>query len=134
MSDDSNTKSHSKGRSRSKSGGKKAALGLVAGAGAGGLLGHEILGGGVVGTVSGMLVGAMGAQALERRHERYGVRLFPMSNFEFSDCMANVFVISDDSSIFFLFSVPFSGAGEKTRQLCVMNNKAYGLTYTSSDF
>lgn len=43
------------------------------GAGAGGLLGHEILGGGTVGTVSGMLVGAIGAQALERRHERYGV-------------------------------------------------------------
>lgn len=43
---------------------------MVAGAGAGGLLGHELLGGGALGTVSGMLVGAIGAQALERRHER----------------------------------------------------------------
>lgn len=70
MSDGSGTKSHRKRGSGSRSGGKKAALGVVTGAGAGGLLGHEILGGGVVGTVSGMLVGAMGAQALEKRHER----------------------------------------------------------------
>lgn len=53
----------------------KRALGVVVGAGAGGLLGREVLGGGTVGTVSGMLVGAIGAQALERRHERYGVSL-----------------------------------------------------------
>lgn len=78
-SDDSSTKSHRKRRSGSKSGGRKAALGVVAGAGAGGLLGHEILGGGMVGTVSGMLVGAMGAQALERRHERYVVHIFPFN-------------------------------------------------------
>lgn len=53
--------------------GKKEALGVVVGAGAGGWLGHEILGGGKVGTMSGMLVGAIGAQALERRRKRYGI-------------------------------------------------------------
>lgn len=39
------------------------------GAAGGGLLGHEI-GGGSLGTIGGALVGAIGANALEKRHER----------------------------------------------------------------
>lgn len=39
------------------------------GAAGGGLLGHEI-GGGAIGTLGGALAGAIGANALEKRHER----------------------------------------------------------------
>lgn len=102
MSDNGSDKSPR--RHNGGSGGAKNALGVVAGAGAGGFLGHEILGGGVVGTVSGMLVGAIGAQALERRHERYGFRfLLPLS-----DCVP-----------FLVFSVfLFLGAGREWAELC----------------
>lgn len=41
----------------------------LAGGGAGAFLGHE-LGGGALGTVGGMIAGAVGANALERRHEK----------------------------------------------------------------
>lgn len=40
------------------------------GAAGGGLLGHEI-GGGSLGTLGGALAGAIGANALEKRHERH---------------------------------------------------------------
>ena len=42
----------------------------LVGGGAGAFLGHE-LGGGALGTVGGMIAGAVGANALERRHEKY---------------------------------------------------------------
>ena len=41
----------------------------LVGGGAGAFLGHEF-GGGTLGTVGGMIAGAVGANALERRHER----------------------------------------------------------------
>ena len=44
----------------------------LVGGGAGAFLGHE-LGGGALGTVGGMIAGAVGANALERRHERYAI-------------------------------------------------------------
>ena len=80
-SDDSSSKSHRHRHGRGI--GKKEALGVVVGAGAGGWLGHEVVGGGTVGTVSGMLVGAIGAQALERRRERYDCSIFYLAFFAF---------------------------------------------------
>ena len=50
--------------------GKERGIGAtIVGASGGGFLGHE-LGGGVLGTIGGMIAGAVGANALEHRHEK----------------------------------------------------------------
>ena len=62
--DDRREKRRSRSRSRDKS-----LVSTLAGAAGGGYLGHE-LGGGAIGTVGGLLAGAIGARELEKRHER----------------------------------------------------------------
>lgn len=57
-----------KRRSRSRSR-EKGLVSTLAGAAGGGYLGHE-LGGGAIGTVGGLLAGAIGARELEKRHEK----------------------------------------------------------------
>ena len=57
-----------KRRSRSRSR-EKSLVSTLAGAAGGGYLGHE-LGGGAIGTVGGLLAGAIGARELEKRHEK----------------------------------------------------------------
>ncbi|CAF9935877.1 MAG: hypothetical protein HETSPECPRED_009934 [Heterodermia speciosa] len=49
---------------------EKGLASTLAGAAGGGYLGHKI-GGGAIGTVGGLLAGAIGARELEKRHERH---------------------------------------------------------------
>ena len=50
------------------------------GAGSGGFLGHE-LGGGMLGTLGGMIAGVVGANMLEKRHHKYA-STFPKNSHE----------------------------------------------------
>ena len=65
-SDSGDHRSKSRGRNHSEVKGIGAG---VVGAGLGGYLGHKF-GGGTLGTVGGIVAGALGANALEKRHER----------------------------------------------------------------
>lgn len=60
--------------------GKEISATLVGAAG-GGAFAKEVLGGGKLATLGGAVAGAVAANALEKRHERY---LFPLSHFPFS--------------------------------------------------
>ena len=62
--DDKREKRRSRDHSR-----EKGLVSTLAGGAGGAYLGHEI-GGGAIGTVGGLLAGALGARELEKRHER----------------------------------------------------------------
>lgn len=74
--------------------GKEIGATLVGAAG-GGALAKEVLGGGKLATLGGAVAGAVAANALEKRHERYVYHLFPPSFHYFID-LSHLFPYTDD--------------------------------------